>query len=175
MAIPTVPNAAPAAPAAPSAPVDLKTLWTQVLESVSRISLFTHSYLVNAHPVSFEKQVLTIGFPLEFADQVDLVDNAKNRKILQEVLKDLGCGDVNLKMVKTREPAAPAAPVPAARPAPAPRRKKPEPAPATSAPAPAVRTEAAPPPSISKEEFRNDPLIKQALEIFKGQLVEIKS
>ena len=29
--------------------------------------------------------------------------------------------------------------------------------------------------AASKEDFKNDPLIKQALEIFKGQIVEIRA
>jgi DNA polymerase-3 subunit gamma/tau len=171
------PALAPAAIVASAAPVDLASLWTSVLDCVSRISLFTHSYLVNAHPVSFERKVLTIGFPPEFADQIDLVDNTKNRKIIQGVLQDLGHGEVGLKMVKTKEPATHPAPA-AASPAPAVHPRKVRPAPAAGSPAPAAgKAEGAPPPvpTISKEEFRNDPLIKQALEIFKGQLVEIKS
>ena len=31
------------------------------------------------------------------------------------------------------------------------------------------------PVAASKEDFKNDPLIKQALEIFKGQIVEIRA
>jgi DNA polymerase III subunit gamma/tau len=182
---PLTPIPAPAVPVAPVASVtpatvvDLASLWTGVLDCVSRISLFTHSYLVNAHPVSFERQLLTIGFPPEFADQIDLVDNAKNRKIIQGVLQDLGHGEVNLKMVKTKEPAT--RPVPtAARPAPAIRQRKSEPAAASGSPAPSntkAEAAAAKPPVITmtREDFKNDPLIKQALEIFKGQLVEIKS
>lgn len=163
----------------PVGSVDLGALWTQVLDCVSRISLFTHSYLVNAHPVSFEKQLLTIGFPPEFADQVDLVDNAKNRKIIQGVLQDLGHGEVSLKIVKSKDSGARAATAaPAVQQTPPLRQRKPESAAQSGASAAsAARPEAAKPAvvTISKEDFKNDPLIKQALEIFKGQLVEIKS
>jgi DNA polymerase-3 subunit gamma/tau len=176
-------SVAPAASAVPVASVtvvDLASLWTSVLDCVSRISLFTHSYLVNAHPVSFVRQVLTIGFPPEFADQVDLVDNAKNRKIIQGVLQDLGQGEVSLKIVKTKESVvkpAQSQPQAAVQQVPALRQRKSEPAstPGSAAPS-SAKTEAAKPPVIamSKEDFKNDPLIKQALEIFKGQLVEVK-
>jgi DNA polymerase-3 subunit gamma/tau len=174
------PSADPVIPVASATPADLASLWTGVLECVSRISLFTHSYLVNAHPVSFERQVLTIGFQPEFADQVDLVDNAKNRKIIQGVLQDLGQGEVSLKIVKTKESVAkpaPSQPQATVQQTPPLRQTKPEPAstPGSSA-ASAAKAEAAKPPVITmtKEDFKNDPLIKQALEIFKGQLVEVK-
>ncbi len=58
--------AAPATPGAPAEtpPVsaDLATLWTQLVEAVGRVSPFTRSYLVDANPVSFVKNVLVIGF-----------------------------------------------------------------------------------------------------------------
>jgi len=51
--------------------------------------------------------------------------------------------------------------------------------------APAARQPAAPAPStprekpastpFNKDEFKNDPLIQKALEIFKGQIVEVRS
>ncbi len=181
----SVATAASAVPVPTVSSVDLAPLWTGVLECVSRISLFTHSYLVNAHPVSFERQVLTIGFPPEFADQVDLVDNAKNRKIIQGVLQDLGQGEVSLKIVKTKESVAkpaPSQPQATVQQAPPLRQRKPEPAstPGSQAQSTAkpqvAKTETAKPPVITmtREDFKNDPLIKQALEIFKGQLVEVK-
>jgi len=58
--------AAPAASAAAAEPVpissDLATVWTQLIEAVGRVSPFTRSYLVDANPVSFVKNVLVIGF-----------------------------------------------------------------------------------------------------------------
>jgi len=40
---------------------------------------FTRSYLLEAHPVSFEQNLLTIGFRSRICDHLELVDNAKNR------------------------------------------------------------------------------------------------
>ena len=42
------------------------------------------------------------------------------------------------------------------------------------APAPATPAQAAAP-KFSKEDFKNDPLIKKALEIFKGTIVEVRA
>ncbi|HTA94619.1 MAG TPA: DNA polymerase III subunit gamma/tau, partial [Verrucomicrobiae bacterium] len=57
---------------------DLSILWTQLVEAVGRVSQFTRSYLLDANPLSFEKNILIIGFDPEFADQLGLVDNARN-------------------------------------------------------------------------------------------------
>ena len=48
--------------------------------------------------------------------------------------------------------------------------------PAASAAAPAPSAEKKPAPIVfNKDEFKNDPLIKKALEIFKGTIVEVRA
>jgi DNA polymerase-3 subunit gamma/tau len=173
---PAVASIAPAAVA--SAPVagNLAELWGKLVEAVGRASSFTRSYLLNAHPVSFEKNVLVIGFDPEFEDYLGLVDNSRNHTLLATKLGELGHHNAMIKFVKAEAPAGwerPAAvsspapsPAPAARTAASP--KNPE-APAPSAgkkPAPVI---------FNKDEFKNDPLIKKALEIFKGTIVEVRA
>jgi hypothetical protein len=41
---------------------DLPELWSRLVDAVGRVSPFTRGYLIDAHPVSFEKNVLVIGF-----------------------------------------------------------------------------------------------------------------
>jgi DNA polymerase-3 subunit gamma/tau len=179
--VPGAPTTAPA-PSANVAPpsADLAGLWTQLIEAVGRVSPFTRSYLVDANPVSFDKNILTIGFDPEFADHLGLVDNARNHTLLQTKLAELGHANVQIKFVKveasvtaakqnegvgvqasacladsTRRELQPAKPV------------------APSAPATAEKKPAAVP--FNKNDFKNDPLIKKALEIFKGQIVEVRA
>jgi len=164
----------------PAPPGDLAELWTRLLEAIGRASPFTRTYLVDAHPVSFLKNVLTIGFDPEFEDHLGLVDNARNHTLLQTKLTELGHPNAQIKFVKAEAPArlAAASAEPAASPAPAPENgvspraagaKKPSAAPVT----PAREKLAAVP--FSKDDFKNDPLIQKALEIFKGQIVEVRA
>ena len=164
----------------PPASADLAGLWTQLIEAVGRVSPFTRSYLVDANPVSFDKNILTIGFDPEFADHLGLVDNARNHTLLQTKLAELGHANAQIKFVKveasvtaakqnegvgvqasacsadsTKRELQPAKPV------------------APSAPATAEKKPAAVP--FNKNDFKNDPLIKKALEIFKGQIVEVRA
>ena len=169
----------PANVAAPETPGDLAGLWTKVLEAVGRASPFTRSYLLEAHPVSLQKNVFTIGFDPEFEDHIGLVDNARNHTLLQTKLAELGHPGLQFKFVKAEAPAAAGAP--AAQPlAPAASvaQPKPEPQPpaAKAAPAPPapVKEKLAPVP-FNKDDFKNDPLIQKALEIFKGQIVEVRA
>ncbi len=162
---------------APAGTTDLQSFWQQVVEAAGRASAFMRSYLLEAHPVSFEKNVMVIGFDAEFADHCDLVNNARNHTLLQTKLQELGHPGAQVKFVVAearapRAPAAPASPPPAPA-APAAAPASPPPARPVSAPAP--KRDQPAPANLSMEEFKNDPLIKKALEIFKGQIVEVRA
>jgi DNA polymerase-3 subunit gamma/tau len=173
------------APLAVSAPASalgdsLGELWQKVVEAVGRASPFARSYLLEAHPVSLVKNVFTIGFDPEFADHVGLVDNAKNKALIQTKLKELGLGEALVKFVVAE---APANATSATRPTVALPASTAESAARPVQPAKAVSPPAEPPPSkekpaarsLTQEDFKNDPLIKKALEIFKGQIVQVRS
>jgi DNA polymerase-3 subunit gamma/tau len=155
---------------------DLTELWHSLVEAVGRASTFTRSYLLNAHPVSFEKNIFIIGFDQEFEDYLGLVDNARNHSLLATKLAELGHANAMIKFIKAEAPAgwerkAPAAPPPASVPAKAaPAAAKPPEAPTAST----VEKKAAPAP-FNKDDFKNDPLIQKALEIFKGTIVEVRA
>jgi len=150
----------------------LELLWARLVEAAQRVSPFVRSYLLEAHPVSFAKKVFTIGFDPEFADHVGLVDNVKNHTLLQTKLHELGYASVQIKMIIAEAPAgrkpvvltnglsgtaADAAGAPAANPA---------------AKIPKTKPKAAP---DNMADFKNDPLIQKALEIFRGTIAEIRA
>jgi hypothetical protein len=153
--------------------VDLGELWRAVLEAVGRVSPFARSYLLEAHPVSFADQILTIGFDPQFSDHQELFDNIKNRTIIQTKLKELGCGNAHVKIVRADAPSPPitATTVPTQAVQTASPASAPNPAP----PPPAKPPATPPPAALDKNDFKADPLIQKALEIFKGQIVEIRA
>jgi DNA polymerase III gamma/tau subunit len=184
-AAPAPPAMAPAAGSAPAGDGDLETLWARLLEAVGRASPFKRSQLIPAHPVSFVKNVFTIGFDPEFADQMTLVDASATHTLLQTKLSELGHPNSQFKFVKAEAPSSRTPTLPPAEPEPAP-------APAlAAAPAPKAPVAAAPPKAtvataqsvkekpvsvpFNKDDFKNDPLIQKALEIFKGQIVEVRA
>jgi hypothetical protein len=129
--------------------------------------------LLEAFPISFEKNVLVIGFDPEFEDHLSLVDNPRNHTLLQTKLAELGHPNCQIKFVKAEapvgekiKPRAPASIVAATN------------SQTTSTPkiVAAISTErkTAPVP-FNKNDFKNDPLIQKALEIFKGQIVEVRA
>jgi len=174
-AVPAPPPASPIA-VAPASTASLATLWTGLIEAVGRASPFTRTYLLEAHPVSFEKGMLTIGFAPEFEDHLGLVDNPRNHALLQTKLAEMGHANIRFKFIKAEAPAAKASPAPPPTVTIA--------APAPAAPAPAAKPAAAAAPAakekptsvpFNKDDFKNDPLIQKALEMFKGQIVEVRA
>ncbi len=168
-------GSAPAPAATASVPADLGELWTRLIEAVGRVSPFTRSYLVDANPVSFAQGILTIGFDPEFEDHLGLVDNARNHTLLQTKLAELGHANSQIKFIKAEapairlpQPARMAPPVPAASPGPVASK------PGEGTAAAPAREKTAPVP-FNKNDFKNDPLIQKALEIFKGQIIEVRA
>ena len=178
------PAAAPASTAtaaATPANVDLSTLWQQLLDAFGKARPFLRSYLLEAHPISLVKNILTIGFDPEFSGHMTMVDNSPTHTVLQTKLNELGYGHCQVKFIESERPEGwvkPAEPEPAPTPAPAqpsaPAAAAPKASGEQAAPAPAAKARPEPVP-FNKDDFKNDPLIQKALEVFKGQIVEVRS
>ena len=136
--------------------------------------------MIQAHPVSLEKGVFTVGFDPEFADQLDMANHQATHALLQTKLAELGHPGTQVKLIKAEAPRgwsavadlaagprvelSPAAPTPpvAAR--------------TTGvAVSPAPKKEVSAAVKLNAEDFKNDPLIMKALEIFKGQIIEVRT
>jgi DNA polymerase-3 subunit gamma/tau len=182
--------AVPAPVAAPAGNMDLEQLWVKLVDAVGKSSIFVKTYFTEAQPVSLVKNVLTVGFEKKFADHIPLVDNPKNHALIQTKLAELGYPNVRVKFIQS-EPAphrkaaavpAPVAPVVPATPVvpmipviPA-QAAPPAPAKAAAPAAPKPLKPATEEPVASNQiDFKNDPLIQKALEIFKGQIVKSSS
>jgi DNA polymerase III subunit gamma/tau len=156
---------------------NIDALWSALVGSVGPM---LRSSLERGHPVAYNGKVFTIGFGRGQQAQIAVVEG--RQAFLQEKLRDLGHPGIQFKFVEadppagwggaaametvdeTAPPAAPAAPVVRG-------------ATARSAPLPPAPSKQAGqgPTAFNKEEFKNDPLIRKALEVFKGQIVEVRA
>jgi DNA polymerase-3 subunit gamma/tau len=153
---------------------NLNELWSSLVEAVGRVSPFTRGYLIDAHPVSFDKRVLVIGFEPEFEDHLGLVDNARNHTLLATKLAELGHANAMIKFIKAEAPAGWVRSSVATAPKPPAAAAKTAPAKPAAAPAPAAEKKTAPVP-FNKDDFKHDPLIQKALEVFKGTIIEVRA
>jgi hypothetical protein len=158
----------------PVASGNLEELWTKLVEAAGRASPFVKSYLIEAHPVSFERNIFIIGFDPEFGHHVGLVDNARNHTLLQTKLTELGHPNSQIKFIEAEAPegrvrVAPSVPAPQTTAAPATAASSAKPVASVAA---AKQTAPVP---FNKDDFKNDPLIQKALETFKGTIVEVRA
>ncbi|MGD0061465.1 MAG: DNA polymerase III subunit gamma/tau [Verrucomicrobiia bacterium] len=131
-------------------PVSLEDAWASAVEHLGRVTPIAKSYLVGTRPLGMQGNVLVVGFDQEFAERKEFADRPRNIEVLQAKLKEKLRMDVALKFEVVKS----ATPTPARTPS-----------------APVRGTE---PVKKSLDEFKNDPLIKKALEIFKGTIVEVR-
>jgi DNA polymerase-3 subunit gamma/tau len=169
------PAAIPAAqpvtpPASASAPTDAKTVWQSLLVALTDADPMLRANLPNCSPVSLIKGTLRIRHP-----ENDLLDTPRNIATLKarlltatghalEVSFEAGPPVIHQDDLLLSAPPRPAVDLKPAAPTVA-----------------SAKTAAPPPPSapavpllLSKEDFINDPAIREALDIFKGQIVEIR-
>ena len=162
------PTAAPATAKGPVSADDLQALWKQLLAGASKASPFTQTYFQRAQPVSFEKGMFVVGLS---GEHLALVDNQRNHEMLAEQIKALGHDGVQFRFVDDPPPED-SAPEPVLEPI----GDLPEPEPAAeveAASSPKAKREPKPE-QINPDDFKNDPLIQKALELFKGRIVEVR-
>jgi DNA polymerase-3 subunit gamma/tau len=129
----------------------LEEAWGYAVEHLGKVTPLAKSYLVGTRPLGMKANVLTVGFDPEFADRREFVDRPRNIELLQSKLKEKLRMDVTLKL-EVSEGTMPALPK------------------STTA----SKTQASETSKKSPDDFKDDPLIKKALEIFKGTIVDVR-
>ena len=152
--------------------IDLSSLWRQLLQRVSKENPFLHSYLIDGHPLEINGQVITVGYPLSQIDQMEMVDNKKNHLSIEALFDSLGYAGLKIRLIKSDQIQ------PLEKP-PLPTETKLQAYSSTEDPKDSNGindpSHSAPKVPIDPEEFLNDPLIKQALEVFKGRMLKVES
>ena len=119
-----------------------------------RASPVGFAFLNHGEPVSLENKVLAIRFPADEAGHLEIADT----KTLEAKLGELGHAGTQIKFIVADAAPAPVASVSApVQTLPEPKKEKPVPQ------------------KLNVEDFKNDPLIQKALEIFRGHIVEVRA
>ena len=161
-------------PAPASAGSGLPDLWQTLMGQLARTHRFLQTYLSQCQPLSFDRGVLVVGCGVDVFEQVELVNTDRNREVMRQRLGESGHAVKEIRFVQVGTPTAPSDPVAApAVSAPAPAPSGPALTPAAPEPAPVVTPAKPQTPPMTKDEFENDPLIRKALEVFRGHIAEI--
>ena len=140
-----------------NSPASLDEAWAYALEHLGKVTPLAKSYLVGTRVFGLKGNVLIVQFDPEFADRKEFANHPRNIEILQTKLKEKLRMDVALKFEVGEASTAPGPKAAAVSPA-----------------KPGAPAKAAPPAKMNVDDFKNDPLIKKALEIFKGTIVEVR-
>lgn len=138
---------------------DLRELWTKMMES---LGVFSRAYFQEAFLNSYKDGIVSIGFPEEFAPQMELADTRDINRTLIDALSDSGREVRSIKYAVAERP----------------KDWVPllvgQTGSNMESNADSASTEI-PEGPVDMDEFKNDPLIKKALDIFKGQIVDVRT
>ena len=165
---PATPSPAPSVslqppPVSPSTPMPVTSaveLWSTLYAGLEKGERMLWTLLAGSEGRSWELQTLTVACS---PDALELVTSGKTATLLRTRLREIAPGDSTLKFI----PVATAPTVDLA--APAPSRPKP-----TVAKAPEDKPQRVEPVKLNREEFLSDPLIQDAMRIFRAQLIEVR-
>lgn len=151
-------------------PKDLPAFWGELLGYIRNLDLFLYGVLRGCVLTSFKEGVLEVGLPAQDTGLQLVLDIPEKKKVFQDYLAS--CGYPNCRVVFEASALA--------------KRVEPEPhteqqiaveepqagAQPQEEPPITKLTEVSKPPPFEEIDFKNDPLIKKALEVFQATIVQ---
>jgi hypothetical protein len=138
----------PVSPVAEDKTVDYEAVWQKTIDQIRTRRPLIRSWVESAKALGIEGRFFVLGFPPEQKTAMESVASPRTRDFLEALITEISGQDWKLKFIlKEGLPVAPL-PEPPATPDEAPARKK----------------------GDSQAMFKDDPLIREALEIFKGEI-----
>jgi hypothetical protein len=135
-------------PAAHEKSTDVEELWQKAVEQICARRPLIRGWIDSAKVLGQEGRSFLLGFPPDQKNAMESISMPRNRDFLETVLKEISGRDWNLKF-SLNEGLLVEAP------------QQEEQANGTPPP---------PKPADTSATFKNDPLIREALEIFKGEI-----
>ena len=143
---PPEPKSAPKAPE-PAAPTDLSAVWSKTAQLFREQRPLFKGWVDAATFLGAKGREFTVGFPSDQKTALDSLARPSCRHALEALLKEVSGQDWTLKLQLDDN--------------------------LPSVPQPSPEKQPTLPPNESAETFKNDPLIQEALEIFKGQIKSV--
>jgi DNA polymerase-3 subunit gamma/tau len=138
------PEPAALSPAPEPKAIDHEAVWLKVVEQIRARRPLIHAWVDSARPLGIEGHFFQLGFPPEQKTAMESLASPRTRDFLEALIKEISGQSLKVKMaLKEGLPVRPVAEPPATPP-----KKKED----------------------SQATFKDDPLIREALEIFKGEI-----
>jgi DNA polymerase-3 subunit gamma/tau len=135
-------------PAPESKAIDHEAVWQKAVEQIRTRRPLIRGWVESAKALGIEGRFFLLGFPPEQKTAMESVASPRTRDFLEALLKEISGQDWKIKSIlKEGLPVATASHLPVASDLQAPKKK-----------------------ADSQATFKDDPLIREALEIFKGEI-----
>ena len=82
---------------------DIKNVWQNVIESLSRIKMSVSTYLSEGEPLSLEGNHLTVSFPKSHSLHKEVLEGRENKEIIEQSLFDLLKTRLRVKFILSAE------------------------------------------------------------------------
>ena len=138
----------PVAPAAESKTVDPEAVWKKAVERIRISRPLLRGWVELARPLGIDGRFFVVGFPPEQKIAMESVASPRTRDFLETLIKEISGQDLKMKFILKEGLPAATVEEPRAAPGELPAKKK----------------------GDSQAIFKDDPLIREALEIFKGEI-----
>lgn len=125
---------------------EIKDAWGEVIKEIKKDRAVTGAFLMEGEPIALKDDLLTIGFNEDFKFHKEQIEEKENKELIQKALNKVLGKEFTIECRLTNTP-----------------REK------------ATETVAQKGMVLSKEEFiKEEPAVKEALDIFGGEILEIK-
>jgi len=138
----------PVSPNAESATLDPEAIWQKAVEQIRTTRPLIRVWVESAKALGIEGRFFVLGFPPEQKMAMESLTNPRTRDFLEALIREISGQDLKIKSVLKEGLPVVAFTEPAAAPEDLPAKKK----------------------GDSQAMFKDDPLIREALEIFKGEI-----
>ena len=140
----------------------LTASWDDILDHVGRIAVLAKRCLADAKPVCIRGDVVVLGFDPEFTSSKEKAEASRNRNAIQKVIgRSLG-REIRVEFEILDDGSA------------LPRDRSPAQRDTGDARAGDVDTEDAGKPSKTREEWLHNPIVHKTLEMFNGDIVDVR-
>jgi DNA polymerase-3 subunit gamma/tau len=145
-----------------------ESVWNRLYSSLEKGERMLWTMLAGSVPRSLVRSVLTVACP---PDVIELASTGPSAVLLKARLREILPGDPSLKFVPG-ENLTPIVDLAPAASAPAPSVARPS---ASASRAPEAKPAKVEPQKLNKDEFLADPLIQEAMAVFRAQLVDVRA
>jgi DNA polymerase-3 subunit gamma/tau len=82
---------------------EVKNIWQNIIDSLSRIKISVATYLNEGEPLRIEKNILTIGFPKNYSLHKESLERKENKAIIEKIMSEILNSPLRINFMLTAE------------------------------------------------------------------------